>query len=115
CHLASLSTSFCFTVPAPTEIYTLSLHDALPICHGGGAGTRARLLARSAGRGRGDGDGRRAAVRRRRRAVPGGAGQRRPRRAAARSEEHTSELQSLTNLVCRLLLEKTKRAPCPPP
>src|SRR5262249_61399532 len=30
-------------------------------------------------------------------------------RAALRSEEHTSELQSLTNLVCRLLLEKKKR------
>src|SRR5262249_61954044 len=33
----------------------------------------------------------------------------RPRRAPARSEEHTSELQSLTNLVCRLLLEKKKK------
>src|SRR5438093_8303637 len=32
-----------------------------------------------------------------------------PGRAAARSEEHTSELQSLTNLVCRLLLEKKKK------
>src|SRR5438093_4939736 len=31
------------------------------------------------------------------------------RRAGARSEEHTSELQSLTNLVCRLLLEKKKK------
>src|SRR5438093_4442534 len=36
-------------------------------------------------------------------AVAGGAGA-----AVARSEEHTSELQSLTNLVCRLLLEKKK-------
>src|SRR5438093_4729530 len=34
-------------------------------------------------------------------------------RAAARSEEHTSELQSLTNLVCRLLLEKKKSMPIP--
>src|SRR5438093_5527888 len=33
------------------------------------------------------------------------------RRPCGRSEEHTSELQSLTNLVCRLLLEKKKRAP----
>src|SRR5262249_62152217 len=32
----------------------------------------------------------------------------------ARSEEHTSELQSLTNLVCRLLLEKKKTQPTPP-
>src|SRR5258706_5821187 len=31
--------------------------------------------------------------------------------AALRSEEHTSELQSLTNLVCRLLLEKKKQSP----
>src|SRR5258706_11291156 len=35
------------------------------------------------------------------------------RRGAARSEEHTSELQSLTNLVCRLLLEKKKTSPSP--
>src|SRR5262249_61936621 len=34
---------------------------------------------------------------------------RRPRGAGERSEEHTSELQSLTNLVCRLLLEKKKK------
>src|SRR5258705_4278949 len=49
---------FFFNNPAPTEIFTLSLHDALPI----------------------------------------------------RSEEHTSELQSLRHLVCRLLLEKKKKA-----
>src|SRR2546430_11401336 len=36
------------------------------------------------------------------------AGQRRPRRLVGRSEEHTSELQSQSNLVCRLLLEKKK-------
>src|SRR5262249_60361139 len=36
-----------------------------------------------------------------------------PNSHAGRSEEHTSELQSLTNLVCRLLLEKKK--PTPPP
>src|SRR5437016_9263632 len=35
------------------------------------------------------------------------------RRAAQRSEEHTSELQSLTNLVCRLLLEKKKKSTAP--
>src|SRR5258706_789154 len=41
--------------------------------------------------------------------MPGGSDLRRGRRAGrARSEEHTSELQSLTNLVCRLLLEKKK-------
>src|SRR5256885_8290975 len=69
---------FFFNDTATTEIYTLSLHDALPIC------------------GPGRGRGRHA---RRRRAAPG-PGQRR------RSEEHTSELQSPCNLVCRLLLEK---------
>src|SRR5438093_9251192 len=73
---------FFFNDTAPTEIYTLSLHDALPISHD--------------------------RVRRRIRGVGGsehGAG---PRRRGQRSEEHTSELQSLTNLVCRLLLEKKK-------
>src|SRR5256885_3850862 len=39
----------------------------------------------------------------------GGAGEEVPIRAAARSEEHTSELQSPCNLVCRLLLEKKKK------
>ena len=38
--------------------------------------------------------------------------QRRSARLEARSEEHTSELQSLTNLVCRLLLEKKKKKEC---
>src|SRR5438093_7940918 len=46
-------------------------------------------------------------------ALPGPSGACRPRSmkrgGAARSEEHTSELQSLTNLVCRLLLEKKKQ------
>src|SRR2546427_3761744 len=40
-----------------------------------------------------------------------GARRRRPRRARSRSEEHTSELQSQSNLVCRLLLEKKKTKP----
>src|SRR2546430_17507919 len=38
----------------------------------------------------------------------GGVDQQRAQRAASRSEEHTSELQSQSNLVCRLLLEKKK-------
>src|SRR6476619_8523890 len=73
--------SFCFFFndTATTEIYTLSLHDALPIL---------RWLP----------DDGRADRRSRTRGVQGG-----------RSEEHTSELQSLTNLVCRLLLEKKKQ------
>src|SRR3972149_11467828 len=70
------SSSFFFNDTATTEIYTLSLHDALPIFdRGRGA---ARTYARTSA------------------ALPG----------PVRSEEHTSELQSQSNLVCRLLLEK---------
>src|SRR5215475_16061222 len=72
---------FFFNDTATTEIYTLSLHDALPIS--------ARLLAPLGGR-----------ARPRYRAGEG---------APRRSEEHTSELQSRENLVCRLLLEKKKK------
>src|SRR6478735_12210757 len=68
---------FFFNDTATTEIYTLSLHDALPIC-----GHHVAADAQHA---------------------PGG------RRADHRSEEHTSELQSPCNLVCRLLLEKKKK------
>src|SRR5258706_1601485 len=84
---------FFFNDTATTEIYTLSLHDALPIFpsrfHPGPHGLRlgpgldsARDFLRPA-------------------AFRAG-------RRKSRSEEHTSELQSLTNLVCRLLLEKKK-------
>src|SRR5256885_17010594 len=71
---------FFFNDTATTEIYTLSLHDALPISHRSGTPPPRGARPRS----------RRAAARGRR----------------ARSEEHTSELQSPCNLVCRLLLEK---------
>src|SRR5437764_11104151 len=76
---------FVFKVPRPTELYTLSLHDALPICHA--PTPSARTPVRSGNRGRA------------RSARPA------PDRQA-RSEEHTSELQSPMYLVCRLLLEK---------
>src|SRR5438046_4562131 len=77
---------FC-TNAAPTEIYTLSLHDALPISWWRRRSPRAWA-----------------------RAAASAAGTRPCARCATdRSEEHTSELQSLTNLVCRLLLEKKKR------
>src|SRR5436309_7136037 len=75
---------FFFNDTATTEIYTLSLHDALPISWPAGFG------------------------RCRRRATPrciGGYAA----RCGSRSEEHTSELQSRENLVCRLLLEKKKK------
>src|SRR5476649_1658022 len=68
---------FFFNDTATTEIYTLSLHDALPIC-------------------------------RRSCSVSGRSRRTNPRRIFRRSEEHTSELQSHSDLVCRLLLEKKK-------
>src|SRR2546430_12424903 len=93
CWRKALSVFF-FNDTATTEIYTLSLHDALPIFppRGGRAPRRVRRALRAA-RGawdRGDANGTPASRASRRR----------------RSEEHTSELQSQSNLVCRLLLEK---------
>src|SRR5690349_24900409 len=75
---------FFFNDTATTEIYTLSLHDALPICS---------LRVVPAARAR------------------GWSGSPAPRvvRQTGRSEEHTSELQSRRDLVCRLLLEKKKK------
>src|SRR5258707_2904444 len=73
---------FFFNDTATTEIYTLSLHDALPISAPSSRATCSPPPAE----------------RRRRRA----------RRRFPRSEEHTSELQSRQYLVCRLLLEKKK-------
>src|SRR5258705_9886857 len=70
---------FFFNDTATTEIYTLSLHDALPIS---GPFLRRRWAQ----------------------------GRRRRCRWGSRSEEHTSELQSLRHLVCRLLLEKKKKS-----
>src|SRR2546430_6473275 len=71
---------FFFNDTATTEIYTLSLHDALPIWS---PARRMRWIAM-------------------RRSSASG-------RNPPRSEEHTSELQSQSNLVCRLLLEKKKK------
>src|SRR5690349_23920920 len=86
---------FLFHDSASSEIYTLSLHDALPICLT--IPTRPDLVG-PASRCRAS-LGRPRAVGRRRRTRAG----------AGRSEEHTSELQSRRDLVCRLLLEKKKR------
>src|SRR6266853_6360534 len=74
---------FFFNDTATTEIYTLSLHDALPISPLARLASARRRVSRAATRSR---------------VAP------RPR-----SEEHTSELQSQSNLVCRLLLEKKKK------
>src|SRR5260370_36565298 len=81
----SLFFFFFFNDTATTEIYTLSLHDALPISGGRGVagGLRRHLPPQHPGERRGAAD--------------------------QRSEEHTSELQSHLNLVCRLLLEKKKK------
>src|SRR5262249_60735534 len=94
------------TDPAPTQFYTLSLHDALPISQGG----RSFVHRKKRGEGHPGGILRfRVPPLRGRAPNPGGV---RPHQrrldALLRSEEHTSELQSLTNLVCRLLLEKKK-------
>src|SRR5262245_64652387 len=90
---------FFFNETAPTEIYTLSLHDALPISlrdvtkryrtrHGHATVLDALDLSVHPGEKIG---------------IVGRNG------AGKRSEEHTSELQSLRHLVCRLLLEKKKK------
>src|SRR3712207_8299766 len=73
----TVSVCFFFNDTATTEIYTLSLHDALPIFGRRGPG---QVHLPAAGR--------------------------RQRAGGPRSEEHTSELQSRQYLVCRLLLEK---------
>src|SRR5260370_29985739 len=108
---------FFFNDTATTEIYTLSLHDALPICPlvprtkraasrtlSGGASTRpAMVMVRFSNE---------------MRPIKAPPVSRAPQRSASawiacatgdRSEEHTSELQSHLNLVCRLLLEKKKK------
>src|SRR5687768_17733706 len=85
----ALSSIFFFNDPATTEIYTLSLHDALPILW------LVSMLANGLARGGPDRGETRAA-----RLQPG---------EEVRSEEHTSELQSRLHLVCRLLLEKKKK------
>src|SRR2546429_9538597 len=74
---------FFFNDTATTEIYTLSLHDALPICaaRAGRCSKRVDPCHVQADR----------------------------RARGGRSEEHTSELQSRLHLVCRLLLEKKKK------
>src|SRR3712207_7138931 len=78
-----------FNDTATTEIYTLSLHDALPIY---AVDERAERVRRPRTLGAAE-------------CRPCGRGARDHGRAGARSEEHTSELQSRQYLVCRLLLE----------
>src|SRR5258706_7897788 len=95
---------FFFNDTATTEIYTLSLHDALPIFGDGAVTNLAQLAVEGPVRIGVHGEvdrlchGHAADIR---------LGDQRVY-LHLRSEEHTSELQSLTNLVCRLLLEKKK-------
>src|SRR5690349_24927369 len=88
-----LSSFFFFNDTATTEIYTLSLHDALPIW--ATAGWRPSSTRRT--------------CRTWRSSTSAGAGSALAARSCRRSEEHTSELQSRRDLVCRLLLEKKKK------
>src|SRR2546421_6607349 len=81
---ASTSHFFFFNDPATTEIYTLSLHDALPICSPRASRSNATTSMSIASR----------------------SSTTTSPSARNRSEEHTSELQSRSDLVCRLLLEK---------
>src|SRR5438093_3862376 len=78
---SGLRSLFFFHAPPTTEIYTLSLHDALPICWTSEIDARRCCSTMATAWSY----------------------------IGSRSEEHTSELQSLTNLVCRLLLEKKKQ------
>src|SRR2546426_4817125 len=81
---------FFFNDTATTEIYTLSLHDALPISTASVSRSSERTMRRISSS--------TSPILRRRTSAP-----------STRSEEHTSELQSPCNLVCRLLLEKKKK------
>src|SRR5205823_14893882 len=91
--LSSSASSSFFTASAATTIFTLSLHDALPIFARHPEGTRL-IPGRTLGR----------------RCASGPPFPVSPQKMIriTRSEEHTSELQSLAYLVCRLLLEKKK-------
>src|SRR5262249_62063878 len=103
CTSLALSTLFLFSLPLfffffnhpPTpEIYTLSLHDALPILSR--LGLTLPLPNHNV-------------TLRRKQGLLGHLPDKKVPKETLRSEEHTSELQSLTNLVCRLLLEKKKK------
>src|SRR5205085_10027181 len=108
----TLVSFFFFTATSTTDFYTLSLHDALPIsllCRAGldfhklDTSLQENTSARFQG-------WKKQSAYRLSRAAPRRDHLRRAQTptSSARSEEHTSELQSQSNLVCRLLLEKKK-------
>src|SRR5262245_22344994 len=116
-HLGISYAVFCFIARAPPVLFPLSLHDALPIFashrfgrHHGDSRDRGPRRGGVCRRGRGRGGSRRRLrgdrgvmpVRRR-----GTSALSRLRASGGRSEEHTSELQSLRHLVCRLLLHRS--------
>src|SRR2546430_8224281 len=105
-RLSMLFSFFFFNDTATTEIYTLSLHDALPISIAGSPEARSRstLMPESVSWFSRSDRVRSITSLRSRAARSGGRW-----REKKRSEEHTSELQSQSNLVCRLLLEKKKQ------
>src|SRR5258708_10544728 len=98
--LCRKSAFFFFNDTATTEIYTLSLHDALPICIETLGGVMTKLIEKNTTIPKTEkqtfstADDNQTAV-------------------TVRSEEHTSELQSPDHLVCRLLLDKKKSVPAP--
>src|SRR5256885_1590764 len=97
-HYAHSPFLFFFNDTATTEIYTLSLHDALPIFTRPKSVCTFRVSASTSGDS----------------STSSGTSANWPIRygsswTRSRSEEHTSELQSPCNLVCRLLLEKKKK------
>src|SRR5437868_14060815 len=91
-YLIALVPDFFFNPTAATDIYPLSLHDALPIWTAAGNPGILRAVLAFGGWNIGD---------------------KREHGAKDRSEEHTSELQSRFDLVCRLLLEKKKTPTTP--
>src|SRR5207302_8840173 len=107
-HSAYSSPYFLYNHTATTEIYTLSLHDALPIYGAVGIEADIVIFAR---------DGQNSRCRTQVHLAdlePSPCGSTDPKITLVverkdRSEEHTSELQSRENLVCRLLLEKKKK------
>src|SRR5260221_7693830 len=86
---------FFFNDTATTEIYTLSLHDALPIYRNPAHEQRVKQILQEE--------------------MPGAFVCASHELSQERSEEHTSELQSHSDLVCRLLLEKKKPLKSPRP
>src|SRR5690606_41313757 len=106
---------FCFTATASAATYTLSLHDALPISRTARRAAPVRFCPSQAPSGREISRFRLSAMAARNR-VAGREAKTLPSAGLpsvsdlpkSRSEEHTSELQSRENLVCRLLLEKKK-------